>query len=334
MTSVPDLRGDDFLELLGLALDAPGVQAALARWARGMQPELDPDEEDRLFDHIAVPELGLELGFEDEAYVRALDPDLRRRGPLLLTQLYFYGNTPGTRAFPGTLPFELSFADDRRAVRHRLAAYEATRRSYVRDAWTLPGFDVAATYGETDGLLESIFCHVRPTPWPPAVDARAHLARFTPGAFLRLFGLRWSNANLRERLAPLGYEDALKQVRVEHTADFRIEYGVELVFMPSAEVRAADRRYPAAYAFAGVNYYASRELDAREWVGPLPCDLAFSDTLDQMVEKAGRSPDVRTDDSLSGTAHWRFDAYTLSVVYSTVENRLLRVAMMAPTTEE
>ncbi len=115
-------------------------------------------------------------------------------------------------------------------------------------------------------------------------------------------GLRWSNAELRERLAPFGYEDALKDVRREHTADFRLSHGIELVFMPSAELSAADHRYPAAYAFAGVTYYASRELDARSWVGPLPCGLSFTDTPDEMVAKVGREPDERTEEPLSGVA--------------------------------
>lgn len=327
------INGEQLPGLLGLRLAAPEVQDALARLARGVQPELDPEADEALVDWVLVNEIGLEFGFEDEAYVLALDPELRGEGPLLLTQLYFYGDTPDTRRFPGVLPFGLDFADDRDAVRRKLAAHESTRRSYVRDTWTLPRFEVAVDYGEADGRLESVFCHVRPTPWPALVGGRKRLAKFTPDALVGLFGRRWSNAELRERLAPLGYEDALKDVRREHTADFRREHGIELMFMPSDDLVAADHRYPAAYAFAGVAYYASRELDARAWVGPLPCGLTFTDTPGQLVARIGREPDERTEEPLSGVATWRFTAYTLSVVYSTVENRVLRVIMMAATTD-
>ena len=46
------------------------------------------------------------------------------------------------------------------------------------------------------------------------------VAPFTPDEFLSLFGLRWSNADLRSRLAPLGFGEALPQVRTERVADF------------------------------------------------------------------------------------------------------------------
>ena len=49
------------------------MQAELAQCAHGMQPELDPDNEESFVDWVTVNEIGLEFGFEDEAYVRALD---------------------------------------------------------------------------------------------------------------------------------------------------------------------------------------------------------------------------------------------------------------------
>src|SRR5439155_20765785 len=107
------VTGDNLLELLGSGAADARVEAVLRLLAQGMRPELDPDDEEKLVDWVTVNEIGLELGFEDETYVRAWNPELRRRGRLLLTQLYFYGDTPKTQPFPSPLPFGLTFDDDR-----------------------------------------------------------------------------------------------------------------------------------------------------------------------------------------------------------------------------
>jgi hypothetical protein len=189
--------GDDLLGLLGLAADSPRVQTTLAQLARGMQPELDPADESAFVDWVTVNEIGLEFGFEDEAYVHALDVDKRHQGPLLLTQLYFYGDTPKTQPFPYPLPFGLDFADDRAAVHRKLLVHGALRRSYVRDAWRLPAFDLTIAYREDYGNLESVLCDLPYAPWPMRANEAELVAPFTPEALCGLFGARWSSELLR-----------------------------------------------------------------------------------------------------------------------------------------
>jgi hypothetical protein len=322
-----ELTGDALVELLGLGVDDASVQASLSRLARGMQPELDPDDDEVLIDWVTVNEIGLEYGFQDEAYVRAWEPELRRTGRLLLSQIYFYSDTPKTQPFPYQLPFGLKFGDDRARVRQKLVAHENTRRSYKRDAWRLPKFDMTVAYERETGLLESIYCHIPLTSWPPNPGEAELVAAFGPEAFIDLFGLRWSNTELRAHLARLGYEHALPQVRSEHMADFRITHGAELVFVPSGKIPGVDHQYPRSLAFAAVNFYPSRELDAREWIGPLPCGLAFSDSQADLLTKVGEEPASREDGDRTGVAVWQFARFTLSVVYSNIENRVLRVTM-------
>ena len=74
-------------------------------------------------------------------------------------------------------------------------------------------------------------------------------------------------------------------------------------------------RYPRSLAFAAVNFYPSRELDAREWIGPLPCGLAFSDSQADLLTKVGEEPASREDGDRTGVAVWQFARFTLSVVY-------------------
>jgi hypothetical protein len=324
------VTGDDLLGLLGLAADSAPVQTALMQWAHGMQPELDPDDDEAYRDWVTVNEIGLEFGFEDEAYVRALDMAMRRQGPLLLTQLYFYGDTPKTRPFPYPLPFGLSFADDRAAVRRKLAAYDHLRRSYVRDAWRLPDFNLTIAYRRDDGRLESVLCYLPYSPWPTPAGEAELVASFTPDAFCVLFGARWSSALLRSRLAPLGYAEALPDARSEHNADLRMSYGIEFGFAPGRQVPASDPEFPEALALASITYYGPRVYDAHEWVGPMPLGLSFDDSQTRIVERVGREPDQRRDFDQNGYVIWHFERYSLRAEYSNIENHLVRATIMAP----
>lgn len=324
------VTGDSLLGLLGVAADSPTIQTALAQFARSKQPELDANKEDAFVDWVTVNELGLEFGFEDEAYVRAHDVNQRRKGPLLLTQLYFYGDTARTMPFPYPLPFGLALDDDRAAARRKLAAHEALRRSYVRDTWRLPDFDLVVAYRPDNGRIESVLCYIRYTPWPVREGEAEVVAPYTPEAFCALFGARWSSALLRSQLDPLGYASVLADARSEHSADLRIEHGIEFTFAPGREVPTADPQFLRAYALASVTYYGARVYDAREWIGPMPMNLAFADSQFEIVAKLGRTPDERGDFDRTGFALWHLERFSLRTEYSNIENRLLRATIMAP----
>jgi hypothetical protein len=331
MTAVNAGSGEALLNLLALNVDNVLIQAALHDLAHGMQPELALDNEDGAYvDWVTVYEIGLEFGFQDNAFVCALDPSLRHKSPPILTQLYFYGDTAKTRPFPYVLPFGLNFGDDRGAVRRKLTGPTHPCRAFIRDAWRLPTFDVTVGYRSDDGLLESVYCHVPYTNWPMPEGEAKLVAPFTPEVFSELFGQRWSSAYLRERLAPLGFHELLAQARSEHCADMRLTHGVEFGFGPGHEVAAADPMFPRSLALASVTYYAGRVLDAHEWAGPLPMRLAFVDSQFDIAAKIGRNPDARNDFDRTGTAVWHFERYSLRVEYSNIENRLMRVSLLAP----
>ena len=316
--------GDDLLRLLGVNVEEPRARRLLVDLAHGVLPELDPDDPDDIFDWVTVKDIGLEFGFVDQAYFKASDESLRRTAPLVLFQLYFYGDTPTTRPFPYPLPFDLSFADDRAAVHRKLDQYESTRRSYIRDSWRLPDFDVTVGYYRTTGLLESIYCHVPLAPWPvsePPVSCAELVA---------LFGRRWSDPDFRDRLAVLDVNHKIPEIRSDHEADFRRAFGFELMFAEARLLEQADKRSPQSLVFSGVTFYSSRDLDARQWSGTLPFGLTFDDTQQQVLDKVRAVPEKHSDQTLIGFARWRLPEFTLSVMYSNVENRVLRVTVEAP----
>ncbi len=321
------INAEALLDYLGLGVEEKKVQHALAEYARGVQPELDPDEDENYIDWVTINELGLEFGFEDEAYVKCWDDDKRRTGRLILTQLYFYGDTPKTQPFPGTLPFGLSFNDTRQIVRQKLAAYESSRRSYVRDYWRLPKFDLVVAYQNDSHYLQSIFCFVPPS---PRKNNELNNVFFTPAQFIELFGLKWSSEKLRRELSVYEIEKHMADIRTEHGADLRFTHGIELYFTESKHIKGADKRSPKSLAFSSVIYFAERESDACQWQGPLPFDLTFIDDQATMNKKINSAPAKHYDEDFSGFSLWHFETFSLSVVYSNIENRILRVTLMAP----
>jgi hypothetical protein len=62
----------------------------------------------------------------------------------------------------------------------------------------------------------------------------------------------------------------------------------------------------------------------------LPFGLRFDDSPEWLEHRVGSAPYRRKDGPLTGHALWHFDRASLHVVYSTVENHLFRVMLMAP----
>lgn len=293
--------------------------------ARGMRPELDADDPESVFDWIILNEIGLKIGFDDEAYLTAADESLRGKGDLLLTQLWFFNDGPEMQAFVHPLPFGLAWSQSRSEVRARLGDEAQGLRAYVNDAWQVQGVAVTAFYGDT-GTLESLYCRLPERAWPRREPVTSLPA---PEDFIALFGLRWTNARLRESLGMFGLESRLSEVRKHHVVDLRREWGLELYFAEAARIPAAEQRYPRSLVFSAVTYYAERELDARMWTGPLPLGLRFDDTQRQAMAKVPAPPAVQHNMPLSGYAVWHFTQVGLQLLYSNLENRLLRMTLMA-----
>ncbi len=320
---------ESILSMIGLSADDPIIRDYLIKYVRGIAPELDPDDEENYVDWITINELGIEMGFEDEAFLKAWDYEKRRKGSIILSQVYFYSNTEKTLSFPFALPFNLKFLDTRKEVRKKLFEYEATRRSYIRDNWETPNFNITATYNKDTGNLESIFFHLPYTPWPSIESGLKTEYLLSPDQFVQMFGSRWHDHQFRDQLTFFDFTNKLADVKTEHAADYRFTYGFEMFFIEGNKI-VADQHYPNTLIFAAVTFYAARELDSREWNGALPFGIKFGDTQLNLQAKIGIQPAEQFDDNLSGYAVWHFDKFSLNVLYSNIENRLLRITLMAP----
>lgn len=295
-------------------LDAHGL-----RW----RPELDDEDRDKFTDWFAIADQGIEFGFMDEAYLRARDPSLRRRLPLIFHEVIFYDRHPRIRPYLGALPYGLAFENDRATVQCRLASTGRQSRSYVRDVWELPEGRLIVSYCDGDSRIADLICCLREDPWPagdgplPPHPSAATIAG--------LLGQPIESFAFQRAFMPLGLGYAAEDGDGDGVIDLRAEYGFDM----HVDAPVAEPGLPPTTSgiFDSITFYRDREFDARGWRGELPFGMSFDDSPVQALAKVAAPPLEHHDRHLDGWALWRFDGCMLQVQYSTLENLVYRVSL-------
>lgn len=321
----------DLLALLGRPATDPLLEAALQHYAVRNRPEVEIDDEDadgpvvETQSWVKNSRGGIEFGFDDEAAWIGLDETEFGKRPMMLTQLYLYGQHLGVRHYPYPLPFGLKLSDDRATVRHKMDAVGSNRHSYVRDTWDVQGNLVIVSYAARDTCIDCVLCELMEPPLPPLGYALA--APPSVDSLIALLGMPLSDPAVGQALNPLGLQNHLEQIRETNTCDLCDPYGLMVEFTAPQPARGGT---PQEALVIGMTFCRERELDARAWRGGLPFDLSFEDSPETAERKLGRAPDERLDDPYSGIALWHEPDFSLCIFYSTVENRLARVSLIAP----
>jgi hypothetical protein len=311
--------------LLGLASTAPAVEAQFVRLEISERPHVTIDKEDvdgpvvETQHWVGNLAAGIEFGFEDEASWRGLDESEQGRGPMVLTQLYLYGDHADVLPYRGILPFGLQLRDDRTTVRAKLAALEGTRRSYQRDTWELPEFRMTVAYAGGGSHIEFILCALRPDPLPTLDDDEIAQVPVIE-TIIALLGRPWQDRAVREALVPLGVDWHTRDTGQGRVANFRATHGFEVGFQAPTGV----------LVFSYAVFYRDREFEAREWRGGLPFEIAFDDSPEVLLRKIRLPADSQNDTDFTGFAFWRLQQYGLHISYSTMENLILQVRVTAP----
>lgn len=319
----------DLLASLGLRGDEDSFGAVLTNLGTVATPSLDEDEPDQHFDWVLIRRRGLEIGFADAAYFDGLPRALWRTGGLLLQQVTFY-NTGRERvsAYDGELPYGLQWSDSREQACARLSAFESSRRSYLTDRWDIGPQRLVLAYKHGIDVLDSVHVKLRAPSLPPAPYS---LPAFANNQWHNLFGLSADSSELQAALGPL---DLSSHTEIfdsdEREIDLLGEAGLIFYFARADRLQLRNRPRGRALVLGAVKFHRERDLDARQYQGELPFGLRFDDSPAQLEVRVGRPPVKRKDGPLTGYARWHLEHCSLQVLYSTVENHLFRIMLMAP----
>lgn len=327
------MDAEALVKLLGLASTDPRVEDALRAYGVMRRPELGIDHDDadgpvvKSQDWVTNLSAGIEFGFQEEGAYMGLDQADRGVGPMLLTEIYFYGERPGTRPYPQLLPYGLSLGDGRAAVRARMAPMESSRRSYLRDTWDHPNFRMTVSYADDGAHIDFVVCMLRTEAPEPFEGGTAPMPPVA--TLVGLLGKRMNDPALRQVLVPLGLDRQVLTTATEQVVDFRRTHGFKLAFRKGP---GANLGTPATLMLHEIECLRAGEFESRGWHGELPMGIGFDDSPETAIAKVGRAPDHQSDQDFAGQAYWALEGYCLLVVYSTMENMVLRVCLTRPET--
>jgi hypothetical protein len=319
------MQPESILHLLRRPATDPAVEQALDQFKIRRRPQVEVDEDDadgpvvQKQDWLKNRNAGIEFGFEDQATFTGDKTLTPGKGPMLLTQVYFYGDHPEVKPYVDRLPFGLVVGDDRPTVRARLAPFESVRRSWIRDTWELSECRLTVSYAEGGARVGFLLCAL---PLPPSPDRDDVVPVPALENLLSMLGRPMDDSQLRKVVKPLRVDKYLQNRGTTVIALMREEYGLELHF---GGVRTMD-----ASAFTNLLLYRDRQADARGWTGRLPQGLTFDDSPEVVFKKMGRPADVASEADFDGYALWHFREYSLQVHYSTMDNWILNLRILAP----
>ncbi len=311
------LNANDIIPLFGKAADSPEMTAIFEKLNTLRRPSLDEEDERSYHDWVLVRKQGVELGFVDSHYFNARPDAQWRHGELILCQVYFFAEFDDVSTFKGELPFGLTFSDDRATARGKLKDFESARRSWLTDSWTLPEFRLTVSYDTETGLVDCVICRKLALPIAPTNP--------TVCTDIELMISMLGSALESDEVTRVFDPELLEAQLDEDEVDMTYVYGTDLHLAQDEDGNQIVR---------SITFHANRSYDSPGWTGPLPMNLSFSDSPLTLREKLGVEPIQESDSPTTGHGVWELPEFTLHVLYSNVDNQLIKVTMRAPGTWE
>jgi hypothetical protein len=319
-------------ELLGQSVESIHIQQAFINLNTLTRPQLDEDDLDQHYDWILVRRKGVELGFADKAYFEGLVKPLWRDKGLILSQITFYNDTrEGVSPYQGTLPYGLTLFDTREIVRIKLAEFESTRCSYLTDRWNIGKHRLIISYKSNNTGIDSV--HVK-LPIYPLSDKHREQPKIAAQDWMQLFGLDWKQVKFIKAISPLDVAEELEGEEDQREVDFLDECGLMLYFEEHGKLKTPHpkdtQQTGNSLVFAAVKFFRARDLEARQYTGELPFGLSFDESPQSVLRKIPHKPAKQNDGPTTGRVLWHFEQFSLQILYSTIENHIFRVMLMAP----
>lgn len=283
------------------------------------RPEQAEPGEQRYYDWVLVRRKGLELGFVDSEYNAGAARFRWGHGHMTLAQLYLYSGHADVQRFHGAMPFGLRWEDGCTEARARLSEFESSRHSHLTDAWDVPGYRLTVVYSDDGTSLVRVVCRRLPDPLDPTT------AMSPPPLqdLLQALGQSVANPSFAS-IWPHGFwsREQIAEARDEGEVDLNPACGLTLK-------TESDRGDPL---LRSVTFHRNRDQEGSGWRGELPAGLAFEDSPEELFRKLSIAPLQQADTALTGYGVWDLPDFTLHVLYSNVDNRLIRVKVLAPGT--
>lgn len=311
------MKAEFIVRSFGSPAYAECIEDILEKLGTYQRPE-PPDVGQTFYDWILVRRQGIELGFVDSQYQSAAARWQWGRGHLLLSQAYFYSGVDDIRAFADELPFGLTFEDSRETVRAKLLEFEATRHSYRDDTWDVEGYRLSVMYAGAGTAIDRIACRMLASP----ITRKAHAQHPDLARVADTFGCEARSPEFRALWSHSLTDDDFRAIRDDGELDLTQSYGATLGFAESS----------FGPMFRSITLHRNRDQESVGWHGPLPLNLDFEDSPETLFAKIASQPIQQADSVLTGHAVWHFDSFTLHVLYSNLDNRLLRVKLLSPGT--
>ncbi len=306
------INATDITKNFGRSANSPEIMAIFEQLNTLRRPSLDEEDERSHHDWLLVRKKGVELGFVDSCYFNASPEEQWRQGEMILCQVYFYAAFDNVSDFTGALPYGLTFADDRDAARKTMQYYESVRRTWLTDCWTLPEFILSVRYDAETGLIDCVICRTPALPLPPAYTAQCNDA----DSLVSMLACAIDS----EEVTSVFDAEIIEQQLDDDEVDMTYVYGADLGLADDEDGNQIVR---------SITLYANRFYDSPGWTGPLPMDLSFDDSPLTLREKIGTDPVRESDSVTTGYGLWELPDYTLHVMYSNVDNCLLKITMLA-----
>jgi len=305
------------LSCLGQRATSPAGEALFAALNTLYRPELPEDEPDRYHAWVLVRRLGLELGFTDSEYQAAAPRHRWRHGELVLTQVYFYSDRDDIRPYRGPLPYGLAFGDDRAQTREKLAAVEGTRHSWLTDTWDVDGYRLNVVYAADSQGIARLACRVMPAP----IERKRPASRPRLAEVVDLLGEPIDSPALTTLWGAVIDAGRRRAAIEDGEIDLLATHGATIEFATDCAAGPGVR---------SVTLYRNRDRESAGWEGELPLGLVFDDSPEALFSKIAIKPAQHADSALTGYVVWERERFTLHVLYSNVDNRLLRIRLLAP----
>jgi hypothetical protein len=302
------VNGDLLCTLLGQPSNSQGVEALLYSLRPRQHPPGTCTAIDYYSEELDYPALGMRLVFSDKARHMNRDRYLWTHEGVTLTQIEFFNDRSGFQQFLGTLPFGLSWQDNREtATKKLLIKTPQDSRFYTRCAFTFDTYEVSI--GFSDGKLSEVTCFAmaaRLTPlWAVPQPSFDSLQGLLGQTISELFALSTWGEQFKEFVS--GHENG-------DTLDLRLECGLEIYLSNQRKIE-------------GLKFHRDRELDATQWIGELPLDLNWDCSPAQLKLLQPEHIVRFRDDEFDGYVLWQFDQHDFHVYYSNWLNHLSRITL-------